>query len=142
MPGDIAHARKRYGWPKPEDARVQRNMHLVFSVDAWRRKEPVQGAPLFARMQCRGRMPWTTIRLERSAYELLKGQKRPGESFSKEIARLLGEGRPSLRGFLEIVVGKDGTAIADGIEAVRGSDREIELRKYRSSGRTVRRARL
>jgi predicted CopG family antitoxin len=76
-------------------------------------------------------MPSTTISLERSAYELLKSRKRPDESFSEEVVRLLGEATPSLSGFLEIISEEDGETVAIAIEAVRKEDLETAVRKSR-----------
>jgi predicted CopG family antitoxin len=74
-------------------------------------------------------MPTTTISLERSAYELLKAQKKPDESFSQELHRLLGSASPELSGFLEIVPAEDGRAIADAIESLRTRDIDVERKK-------------
>jgi predicted CopG family antitoxin len=71
-------------------------------------------------------MPSTTISLERSAYELLKARKKPDESFSEEVHRLLGGTRPQLSGFLDIVPVREGRAIANSIEAIRAEDLELE----------------
>jgi predicted CopG family antitoxin len=76
-------------------------------------------------------MTSTTIRLDRSAYELLRSRKRPDESFSEEVVRLLGEAGPSLSGFLEIISKEDGEKVADAIEAVRKEDLATAERKSR-----------
>jgi predicted CopG family antitoxin len=76
-------------------------------------------------------MPSTTISLERSAYELLKSQKRRDESFSEEVVRLLSETGPSLGGFLAIISEEDGETVANAIEAVRKEDLETAKRKSR-----------
>ena len=39
-------------------------------------------------------METTSIALDREAYDLLRGQKRPGESFSQVVKRLAGSRRP------------------------------------------------
>ena len=67
-------------------------------------------------------MPSTTISLERSAYELLRSKKRPKESFSKELIRLLGAPKADLQGFLDVVPTSSGKAIADAIEELRAED--------------------
>jgi predicted CopG family antitoxin len=36
----------------------------------------------------------TSVALDREAYDLLRGQKRPGESFSQVVKRLAGHRRP------------------------------------------------
>jgi predicted CopG family antitoxin len=74
-------------------------------------------------------MPSTTISLERSAYELLRSRKRPDESFSEEVVRLLGDAGPNLSGFLEIVLEEDGEKVANAIEAVRKEELETAGRK-------------
>ncbi|MFZ1023485.1 MAG: antitoxin VapB family protein [Thermoplasmata archaeon] len=74
-------------------------------------------------------MTTTTISLERSAYELLKARKKPDESFSEELHRLLGSASPDLKGFLDIVSIQDGRTIADAIEAIRAQDFDEELKK-------------
>ena len=39
-------------------------------------------------------MESTSVALDREAYDLLRGQKRPGESFSQVVKRLAGARRP------------------------------------------------
>ncbi len=80
-------------------------------------------------------MPTTTISLERSAYDLLRSRKRPDESFSEEIHRILGPGAPEIREFLAILSAKDGALVADSIEAARAEDLEIERRRARRGGK-------
>ena len=84
-------------------------------------------------------MSTTTISLERSAYELLKSRKRPGESFSEELRRLLAPDEPRLTTFLELVPARDGDIVADAIERFRAEDLDSERRKV--SGRGGRRGR-
>lgn len=79
-------------------------------------------------------MSTTTISLERSAYELLRARKKPDESFSQELHRLLGSASPDLKDFLDIVSIEDGRTIADAIETIRGQDL-AEERKKSSPGR-------
>jgi predicted CopG family antitoxin len=74
-------------------------------------------------------MPTTTISLERSAYDLLKARKKPDESFSQEVHRLLGSASPDLKDFLDIVSVEDGIAIADAIETIRAQDLEAERKR-------------
>lgn len=80
-------------------------------------------------------MPTTTISLERSAYDLLRSRKRPDESFSQEIHRILGPGAPALKEFLAILSAKDGALMADSVEAARAEDLEIERRRARRGGK-------
>lgn len=70
-----------------------------------------------------------TIRLERSAYDLLRSRRRPGESFSAEIHRLLGNDAPALREFLTFLPDKSAATIADAVEAAREEDRRYEERR-------------
>ena len=81
------------------------------------------------------RMVTTTITLERSAYELLKANKRPGESFSEEVQRVLGADRPSLRGFLDLFTREDAQAIGKVIGQMRRE--EIALERNRLDGERV-----
>jgi predicted CopG family antitoxin len=74
-------------------------------------------------------MTTTTISLERSAYELLRSRKKPDESFSEELHRLLGSASPDLKGFLDIVSAEDGQTIANAIDAIRFQDIEQERTK-------------
>jgi len=79
-------------------------------------------------------MPTTTISLERSAYELLKARKRPDESFSEELHRLLGHPEPVLKEFLDIVPADVGGRVADAIEALRAEDLAVEKRRRLRKG--------
>ena len=74
-------------------------------------------------------MPSTTISLERSAYELLKSRKRPDESFSEELHRLLGYPNPKLGDFLDIVGSSEGEAVAAAVEKLRARDLALERRR-------------
>jgi predicted CopG family antitoxin len=59
----------------------------------------------------------------------LRSRKRPEESFSEELTRLLGSPKPLLREFLDIVAVKDGRRVAAAIEALRAEDRETEAQR-------------
>ena len=74
-------------------------------------------------------MPSTNICLERSAYELLKARKKPDESFSEEIHRLLGGASPGLKGFLDIIPVAEGRPIANAIESIRAGDLELARKR-------------
>ena len=74
-------------------------------------------------------MPSTDICLERSAYELLKARKKPDESFSEEIHRLLGGASPGLKGFLDIIPVAEGRPIANAIESIRAGDLELARKR-------------
>lgn len=79
-------------------------------------------------------MPTTTISLERSAYELLRSQKKPGESFSEELHRLLADSRPSVKSFLDLLSTEAATEVADAIEAIRAEDLSVERSRTRTPG--------
>lgn len=76
-------------------------------------------------------MGTTTIRLDRSAYDLLRSRKWPDESFSEEIHRLLGAGSPGLKKFLALLPRDDASDVADKIEAARAEELEVERRRSR-----------
>ena len=75
-----------------------------------------------------------TISLHDSAYAKLKAAKRPGESFSDVVHRLLGGTEPSFsifRGFLD----KEGAEeLAEVVARMRDEDIEIQRRRL-ASGR-------
>jgi predicted CopG family antitoxin len=86
-------------------------------------------------------MSSTTISLERSAYELLRSRKRPDESFSEELHRLLGDPSPELKGFLDIVGEDEGDSVASAIEKLRATDLATQKRSpKRRGGKRGRRA--
>ncbi len=75
-----------------------------------------------------------TISLEDAAYAKLKAAKRPGESFSDVVHRLLGGTEPSFsifRGFLDKEAAED---LATVIARLREEDIEIQRRRL-ASGR-------
>lgn len=81
-------------------------------------------------------MSTTTISLERSAYDLLRARKKPKESFSEEIHRLLGPNPPELKDFLALMSDADATEVANRIEAARAEDLSFERRRgSRGKGR-------
>lgn len=70
-----------------------------------------------------------TISLEDSAYAKLRAAKRPGESFSDVINRILGGREPSLldlRGFLDR---KSAGRLAEAIARMREEDIESQARR-------------
>jgi predicted CopG family antitoxin len=79
-------------------------------------------------------MGTTTISLERSAYELLKSQKRNNESFSEELHRLLGSNQGQLRSFLELISEKDGRKIAAAVDRLRAEDLALARKNLRTGG--------
>jgi predicted CopG family antitoxin len=70
--------------------------------------------------------PRTAVRLDRSAYELLLSRKRPDESLSEVLHRLLSSTSPDLKGFLDFVSSEDGKTVADAIESSRKQDLDGE----------------
>lgn len=79
-------------------------------------------------------MSTTTISLERSAYELLRSRKKPGESFSQELHRLLADARPSVKSFLELLPPEAAQEVADTIDLLRAEDLAIARAKARRRG--------
>ncbi len=77
-------------------------------------------------------MATTTITLDRQAYELLRFHKRPDESFSEEVRRLLQGSQPSLRGFLSLFSKGDSIAIAEAVEELREQDLAEERRRVKA----------
>jgi predicted CopG family antitoxin len=85
-------------------------------------------------MHAHADMTTTTISLERSAYELLKSRKKPEESFSEELHRLLGGSGPRLTEFLAILSADDGQEVAAAVEQLRAEDRALERRHATRGG--------
>lgn len=79
-------------------------------------------------------MPTTTISLERSAYELLKSRKKPGESFSEELHRLLTDSRPTVKSFLDLLTAASAAEVADAVETIRDEDLSMERGRTRGRG--------
>ena len=73
--------------------------------------------------------PTTTITLDREAYELLKSNKRPDESFSEEARRVLSGSQPRLQEFLTLFSSKDTAEIVDAVTAIRRQNLEEERRR-------------
>jgi predicted CopG family antitoxin len=72
-------------------------------------------------------MGTTTISLERSAYDLLRSRKRPNESFSDEIHRLIGSHPAEIKDFLTLISPQDGAQVADAIDTLRAQDLELNI---------------
>ncbi len=83
-----------------------------------------------------------TISLESSAYERLRAAKRPGESFTETVNRLLEDSRPSFRVLAGALTRADGDALRSAIGAMRSSEALPEQSKLRtmSGGRRGRSA--
>ncbi len=81
------------------------------------------------------------MRLDNSAYDVLRSHKRTNESFSQEIRRILGESEPSLVEFLEILPPAEGALFADAIENARKADLHVG-KSPRSRRRRIREGEL
>ena len=74
-----------------------------------------------------------TISLEDSAYELLRAAKRPGESFSEAIRRILAGREPSFSDFRGLIDRRGARGLADAIARMREED--IRAQAARPSAR-------
>ena len=70
-----------------------------------------------------------TISLEDSAYGKLKAAKRPGESFSDVIHRVIGSREPSLLEFTKLLDRKGAEELAHAIARMRDEDIALQRRK-------------
>ena len=75
-----------------------------------------------------------TISLEDSAYETLKAAKRPGESFSDVVHRVVGPREPSLLAFTRLLDRRAADEVAEVIARMREQDIEVQRRRV-ASGR-------
>ena len=70
-----------------------------------------------------------TISLEDSAYGKLKAAKRPGESFSDVIHRVIGSREPSLLEFTKLLDRRSSEELARAIARMRDEDIALQRRK-------------
>ena len=70
-----------------------------------------------------------TISLEDSAYGKLKAAKRPGESFSDVVHRVIGSREPSLLEFTKLLDRKASEELARAIARMRNEDIALQRRK-------------
>lgn len=70
-----------------------------------------------------------TISLEDSAYQTLKAAKRPGESFSDVVRRIVGSREPSLLEFTHLLDARAADAMAAAIARMREEDLEAQRRQ-------------
>ena len=70
-----------------------------------------------------------TISLEDSAYSKLKAAKRPGESFSDIVHRILGSREPSLLEFTKLLDRKASEELVRTIARMREEDVALQRRK-------------
>ena len=76
-------------------------------------------------------MPSRTISLEDSAYEKLRAAKRPGESFTDVVNRILVDKRPSLSLFAGLLSKKEGDELAKVVKRMRTEDLEFERKRLK-----------
>lgn len=74
-----------------------------------------------------------TISLEESAYALLAREKRPGESFSMVVHRLLRRDDP-MRRMIGLLSEETGREMAQFLEARREAEREATVERYKRLG--------
>jgi len=74
-----------------------------------------------------------TISLEDSAYERLRAAKRPGESFSEVIRRILGGREPSFSDFRGVIDRRAARQLADAVARMREED--LQAQRSRTGGR-------
>jgi len=72
-----------------------------------------------------------TISLEDSAYGRLRAAKRPGESFSDVVHRILGSREPSLTHFKGLLDPNAAGELARAVERMRREDVEVQKRRRR-----------
>lgn len=70
-----------------------------------------------------------TISLEDSAYSKLKAAKRPGESFSDVIHRVVGSREPSLLEFTKLLDRKAAEDLAGAVAKMREQDIALQRRR-------------
>lgn len=67
-----------------------------------------------------------TISLEDSAYSRLKAVKRPGESFSDVVNRVLGAKEPVFLDFRGLLHGRAAEQLADAVERMKREDIKVQ----------------
>lgn len=73
-----------------------------------------------------------TISLENSAYELLKAAKRPGESFTDVVRRMLGDREPSFGDFVGLLDKNTADRLYVTFHKSRAEERKLERRRQRA----------
>ncbi len=71
-------------------------------------------------------VPSRTVSLEKSAYERLRAAKRPGESFSQTVVRILEPSRPSFSKLAGILSAKDARLVKRAVAEMREQERGAE----------------
>ncbi len=72
-------------------------------------------------------MPSRTVSLEASAYERLKAAKRPGESFTITVNRILEGSRPTFRSLAGFLSGEEAKQVRGAIKRMRDAEAPAEL---------------
>jgi predicted CopG family antitoxin len=70
-----------------------------------------------------------TVSLEDSAYERLKAAKRPGESFSVTITRILEGSRPTYRSLAGFLSRSEGQELHRAVKRMRAAEAPAELER-------------
>jgi predicted CopG family antitoxin len=83
-----------------------------------------------------GQMPSKTVSLETSAFKRLKAAKRPDESFSDTINRLLKETRPSFRVLAGTLTVDDARKVRRALAAMRQREAPAERAWLEKLGRS------
>ena len=83
-------------------------------------------------------MPSRTVSLERSAYERLRLAKRPGESFSEVVVRLLGNATPSFSRLAGALSRADAESVREGVREMRALELGAEQARLTSARRRPR----
>jgi len=73
-----------------------------------------------------------TVSLERSAYERLLAAKRPGESFSDTVNRILESSRPSFRVLAGILTSGEAARVRNTVREMWAVEREAENARAKS----------
>ncbi len=75
-----------------------------------------------------------TISLEASAYDRLRAAKRPGESFTEVVNRILEISRPSFRVLSGVLSSGDATRVKRAIEKMRAREARAEAERMVTMG--------
>jgi len=75
-----------------------------------------------------------TVSLERSAYERLRAAKRPGESFTVLVNRLLEGSQPSFRSLAGVLSKEDARAVREAIKRMRKAEGRSESERLALRG--------
>jgi len=75
-----------------------------------------------------------TISLENSAYSKLRAQKRPGESFSDVVHRILKKEKPSLLELKGFMSKRDAKRLGETIDRMRAEDIGLQGHSVKNEG--------